>query len=322
MQKDSRQSFEELADFDLELGSATSSLYRNGRQQVKLTVKIRAIDVNGNDLALSDAERKSLHLVQYKGSAELPQEWVSSTTYDGYEYFPASERRAARDGAPRDTEYFDFYVSSTASSPMQVAAQITRDDGVIIRTNGTTSHPDKYPHKHDSSVTLTPVTPPNYPLDHYHLVKERVQGDAGEWNPTFIDNHYLSLNDNRGQVIDFRAAGMTMNPAGMVQWHDKVVTETHVSYVGYGQPGEAQAYFNPEIYLENHTPDPTVLRPKPGQCTIILVARADIRYHNDSANRHNGPCLIHVEDVYGNEHKLRVTFASTTNRFDLTLSKA
>src|SRR5258706_1371636 len=98
-----------LETFELRATSPTNKLYRNGRQQVQVTIYIRPTDIDGNVATLTDAQRASVHLIDYDTGQELPAVPDSGRVTDGwavtrrrneFEYFPGSRDADNGSGTP------------------------------------------------------------------------------------------------------------------------------------------------------------------------------------------------------------------------------
>ncbi|KWK75907.1 hypothetical protein [Burkholderia ubonensis] len=314
------QLWHDLSPFEIEVSSQSALLYRNGRQQVKITVTLQPIGAE-----LTEQERRSLKLINYRTSEVLAADgtsarWMQGTQFHGYDYFPERGRDEAGGLvgiATTAREYFDFYVSTlaTAGESFQIGMQITRQDGAIVRSNN--QHEGDYHSTHRESVTVTPVESPRLTQDEYEWKKERVLGSSGEWVFQYIDNYYLRAFYDRLRPVALRS--MQVTPAGMIQWHDKSANETFASYTGYGEPGSEIVHYNSAIVLGGHRPHGTIIAPMTGWGVVALAADGNIPYHSGSANGHNGPCMITAIDAFGNAHTLRVRFESATDRHNLRI---
>lgn len=317
-------SFDSIEAFKPTVRSSTR-LYHNGRQQVLIEVEVRVLK-HGLDAELTQSEQDSVRLVMYNTGAEIPSTWKIDDKWNEYYFYPESgldeiRPAKARRVGERKLYIFKLYVSTTEVGGLsqKFALALTRDAGTpkIIVTNG------KTPMFEDlmDDVTLQPVRPPTYALGNYEWEKNIMFTEEGD-TAVFVANYYLGVVGNDNQPIGMRE--MKVVDGGMIQWNDKVETETFASYTGYGQPGDSEAHYNDDIPLGSHKPEGTVRSPIEGKGTVILVGAVDIPFDRESAVNRGGPCAIEAVDDYGNTHALNVRFKQkddTHGRFDLEIFK-
>jgi len=317
-------SFDTIISFEPTVRSSTR-LYHNGNQQVAIEVYFVATK-NGEPAVLTPAEEESIRLVMYNTGGEIPSTWHVDDAWKEYDYYPESgltviKPAAIRRSGERNQYTIQMFVSTTETGGLsrKFTLALTRDVGEpkVIVTNGNTPL-----FKHlDYEITLQPVKPPTYALGNYEWEKNIMYREEGN-TPVFVANYYLGLVGNDNQPIGLRE--MKVVERGMIQWNDKVETETFASYTGYGEPGEDDAHYNLAIEYGSHVREGKVRGPIEGKGTIILVGAVDIPFDRESAVDRGGPCQIEAVDKYGNDHALKVRFKQKDDphgRFDLEIFK-
>lgn len=332
MAKNQEKSWSELPDFTfnkfvIDMPPVSNEIYANGLQQAPIGIELRIIsrhtpDEYGNEgpVTLSASELASVRLVQFRGGAALPGTWQIADESNGYEPHPGTVRgldsgthRAA--SAP-GTYFPDRYVSTTAApQELKMALAITRDDGRVFITNG--SQPDDG--LLEASITLLPVTVPVYDVGNYSFEKLEQEGNFD----LFVHVYYLGVRDNMGETLKLRS-GAPAEPAGMIQWRDKVPGITQASYAGHAQPGQSAVTWNMKIAYGAHQPSAKVNVPSAERMAFVLVGRNDIPFHADSAINHNAPMVANPRDQFGNPHAIRVKFKGSDpeGRLELVMEKA
>lgn len=336
--REGEPSFNGVSEFTATVLSPTK-LYANGRQQIYLEVLV-ITTLDGEPHDLTESERNSIRLVNFTTEAELSAGWKYSTARDeDYEFYSEPGREASTAShSPTPSKkgrcVRHMYVTTTddAGLSRKLALALTREsDGLVVITN---ANNDSDYHGLDYAVIVEPQRPPTYTTNNYTFEKQRVSGAEG--SPVFIDNYYVGLITNNNVPVAFKEMQIKgddeagIKPGGMAKWEDKDPTETFASYVGYGEPGDSVAHYNPNIVLGDHTPEKTVRSPIADKGTIILAGDVDIDFHADSANKHGGPCTVNAVDANGNGHTFFIRFGKpatgaeepgAATRFDLTLYK-
>lgn len=136
----------------------TAPVYANGRQQVPVEIIIEARDKDGVAVDLSDAQLKSIRLINYNTNtavvgcrhdkdARFIYHWAPVKDDDG-ENLPDEEVHA---DTPRSAaQAIMIYVHTTAVSTSKIAAEITSPSKGLFRTNT----PNPGPGKFDSWVNI------------------------------------------------------------------------------------------------------------------------------------------------------------------------
>lgn len=330
-------SFNGVSEFTATVLSPTK-LYANGRQQIYLEVLV-ITTLDGEPHDLTESERNSIRFVNYTSEAELSAGWKYSEARDeDYEFYSEPGREASTAShsptpSKKGRYVHHMYVTTTddAGLSRKLALALTREsDGAVAITNGNS---DSDFSGLDYAVVVEPQRLPSYTTSNYTFEKQLVSGADG--SPVFIYNYYVGLITNSNVPVAFKQ--MQIEGGGMAKWNDKDPDETFASYVGYGEPGDSVAHYNPNVVLGDHTPERTVRSPIADKGTIILAGDVDIDFHADSANKHGGPCTVNAVDANGNGHTFYIRFGKpatgaeapaagaeepgAATRFDLTLYK-
>ncbi len=316
--REDKPSFNGVGEFTATVLSPTK-LYANGRQQIYLEVLITTM-LDGEPYDLKDCEKNSIRLVNYISEAELSAGWkYSEDRNENYEFYSEPGREASTAShSPTPTKVGRYirnmYVTTTddAGLSRKLALAITREsDGLVIITN---ANNDGDYSALDFAVIVEPQRLPTYTTNNYTFEKQRVSGAEG--SPVFIDNYYVGLITNSNVPVAFKEMQIKgdddeSKPGGMAKWEDKKPDETFASYVGYGEPGDSKAHYNPNIVLGTHVKEETVRSPIANKGTIILAGDVDIKFHADSANLHGGPCTVNAVDENGNGHTFYIRFGKS-----------
>jgi hypothetical protein len=326
-----------LATFSIELASASTQLYANGRQQVELRLKAQANSQNNQQI--SPSELASLRIVERGNDGifrplpaiEVPGGWWCSELRNEYDFYargvasdavtPKRSTTEAGLGQRLLAQFKNLWTAEQApplyikqlyvmteapgSSQIELYAQITKDSGDVFITD----------YIFVSSAVLTAVRPEDFSAaEDYLLDKNLVSGT--EASGIFV--YELLLHPKAMRFLSAR-----MDPKGMIQWDDRDSSVQHASHVGYAGPGESDFKYDeqidtgPQFVRVNY-----VTAVSPGKITFVLQGDINIPYRHDSALYHNGPCRIDALDSNGNAHALQIKFAGPTgfpDRVNLTL---
>ncbi|WP_126282472.1 hypothetical protein [Burkholderia stagnalis] len=303
--------------FDMEVTSPSNRLYRNGRQQAEITIKLLAIDADNRPVALSEDERASVSLIDYNSGAEIapvPESgtvasgWGATTARNEFAFYPG-DRSAATPQTAAGYEFFVRYAQTVDESPKRFGCQVTRDDGVVFKSSD----------GHKESVELFPVRLPSadgtrsvtYPWE-----SRRIEGGSNEWDLTTVDYYYcgLSINGSRIALLRFDAT-----PPSIFQWESANPASDLFSFTGVGAPGSETATYAVPSRFTSRT-HRRILEPRRGQGVVVLVRNEGIR--QDSGNDTKPPPInVVARDEFGTDHLLRVSFKSSANRNELVLTE-
>lgn len=305
--------------FELAVTSPSHQLYCNGRQQVEVTVKLQAVDADGKSVALSDAQRASIRLIDYNSGVELPdvppsgtvsQGWGATRSRNQYRFYPEkhTEGSEARDLA--DYECFTWYVQSAELPPKKIGCQIQQNEHVVIKSNVSRSNQfvELFPQQ------IPGIDPSTTAVD-YIWESERVEGGIDERDKTTVDYYYCApLID--GNFVGFKE--FTVKPASMFQWASPSPTSDLFSFTGYGKPGGSIIEYQVSPIF-NDRKHPGITMPRSGQGVVVLIRNERI-LQQDAPGAYKGACDIDAIDNDGTDRKLRVNFDSS-GRNKLTLSR-
>lgn len=314
-------SWSTLETFDVEVSSPSNRLYRNGRQQVEVTVKLRARDSEGKIVPLAEAQKQSVRLIDYNSGEELPNVpasgavtsgWGTTAKRNEYEFFPGT--REGYDDAEGSSEGYAFvvrYLQTVDASPKRIGALIRRDAQTVFRTNADNVQ---------KSIEAVPERLPSYD-EHTMSVEhtweaQRVSGGENDWDLRTVDYYFcgLSFNGNRVKLREF-----AVRPASMFQWESTNPTSELFSFTGFGAPGSATAVYDVPAAFNDRKNSPITM-PSDGRGVVILIRSNNIT-QSSAGNVRKAPCDVDALDEFGNEHALRVSFKSSTNRNELVLTR-
>ncbi|RQQ59965.1 hypothetical protein [Burkholderia stagnalis] len=305
--------------FDMEVTSPSNRLYRNGRQQAEVTIKLRATDVDNRPVPLSETERASVRLIDYNSGVEIAPVPASGTVTTGwgttaerneFAFYPGDRAAAASQTAASGYEFFVRYAQTVDASPKRFGCQVTRDGGVVFKSNDDAykEFVELFPERLPSADGTRSVT---YPWD-----SRRIEGGSNEWDLTTVDYYYcgLSINGSRIALLTFDAS-----PPSIFQWESGNPASDLFSFTGVGAPGsDAATYVVPSRFTSRtHR---RILEPRRGQGVVVLVRHEGIR--QDSGNDTKPPPInVVARDEFGTDHLLRVSFKSSANRNELVLTE-
>jgi len=306
--------------FDMEVTSPSNRLYRNGRQQAEVTIKLRAIDDNNRPVELSAADRASVRLIDYNSGAEIApvpasgtvsSGWGATTKRNEFAFYPGDRTALDPQTAASGYEFFVRYAQTVDESQKRFGCQVTRDDGVVFKSND-----DAY----KEYVELFPVQLPSAVEARaavtYSWDSRRIEGGSNEWDLTTVDYYYcgLSINGSRIALRTFDAS-----PLSMFQWESTSPASDLFSFTGVGAPGSETATYNVPAGFSSRT-HRRILEPRRGQGVVVLIRDQGIR--QDSGNDATLPPInVVARDEFGTDHLLRVSFKSSANRNELVLTE-
>lgn len=308
-----------LNTFELAVTSPTNQLYCNGRQQVEVTVKLQAVDTNGKSVALSDAQRASIRLIDYDSGVELPdippsgtlnQGWGATQSRNQYRFYPGEHTDESEAHDLTGYECFTWYVQSAELLPQKIGCKIQQDEHIIIKSNA--SHSNQFVELFPQQI---PGTGPSTTAVDYIWESERVEGGIDERDTQTVDYYYCALLID-GNFVGFKE--FTVKPASMFKWASASPTSDLFSFTGYGEPGSSTIKYQvPSIF--NDRKHSEITTPRTGHGVVVLIRNDRINQQN-APDAYKGACDIDAIDNDGTDRKLRVSFDSST-RNKLTLSR-
>ncbi|GLA32142.1 hypothetical protein AnigIFM63326_011281 [Aspergillus niger] len=215
----------EVIDFKVQTtaqNNTSDSIFANGQMQAKVIVSIRAIiAATGANYQFTEAELKSIKLIDYYSMSELTGKWFYSFTENGYAHaLPGA-------GAPVEpiadgTQSINFWVSSTGIEYKNIAAKISQPgegQSTIITTTGGSFN---------SMVTLRAIQQTIYTTSNVTFTREDTA--TGKWQKQTAfgssthnwdqDNYYLSSNVYPFLKVDRHGVDMTGSQNGVASTSD------------------------------------------------------------------------------------------------------
>lgn len=295
----------DLKVFYVESATGNTSLFANGRQQIKLRILVQAIDINHVPVPLSASEQASLQLVKFYGDDVIPfvethgfglidskrGEW--DWTWQRNEklvFFPtgAAQSSIRPDEAPytynlsEHIYYFEAYARTTSNAPLRIGARITRDDGQQFLSRSLSN----------GDLTLTPVRPPVYGLSDYVFKKVVV-------NPGIEDGLFYYYFGVFSGGVNIELSEFSMYPQSLYAnpYHDL----SFASYTGYTDAGSWDV--NYEVSEPTWWPVRLKLKPMRGQAVIVSVNVIPLAGRRKLRNTPIGRLSkINAIDIFGNLH--------------------
>lgn len=346
-----RQSkWRELDFFRLTTNSLYPMVIRNGLQQVAVIVEVRPKDVDGEEVDVSDAELASIQLVTESwapinllGKAGVPPKPETGEAWDPWGYTDWRNEFEQYQGTAKDIlpttsarspngRSRTFYVQTRADVKLKIAAYMRGDNQLPYYTN-----------KNGGSVIdkrlieITPDKLPDFSNAAYTMERKRVLGqENNDADLNTIDYYYLGLT-NQGRTIDFRTIDFKLMK-GIVQWESQQFEEDVCSFTGFAQAGSRELNFDQNLYLrmpnpaapgpgevdKRVRPDKTVISGyecPPGKFLISLHRCQYWKFDPGAKPDYTDGLNLIIYDKFGNEHRVKVDFKSTTDRNQLVAVK-
>lgn len=316
-QANTLSSWENLETFEVEVSSPSNRLYRNGRQQVEVTVKLRATNGAGQIVPLSEAEIRSVRLTDYNSGEELPpvpasgtvtQGWGTTATRNEYDFFPGA--RDAEGECPAPSSGYSFvvrYVQTTDDAPKRIGALVRNDDGTVFKSDKLQfieALPERLPSLEQARAV------------DYEWEVQRIVGDDNDWDLETVDYYYcgLSINGNRVKLREFN-----VRPASTFQWESTNPASELFSFTGFGAPGSVVANYSVPALFNSRKHSP-IRQPSDGRGIVILI-RSNRISQSSAGSVHKGACDVDARDEFGTDHSLRLSFKSSSNRNELVITR-
>jgi len=311
-----------LVLLDMAVSSPSSRLYRNGRQQVELTVRLRALDATGESIALSDAQRDSIRLVDYDTgqqltnvppSGEVLQGWAATRVRNRYAFFPGTDERQSPDNNRTiGEESIVWYVQTVDTRPKRIGCQVRGEDGMLSASSG------------EASLPFVQLKPERLPAqDFARSVEYRCEREsafpasAGRGDSMRdVDYYYCSVS------VDGLPLGLLsfdVQPASLLRCDDTEGAGTAFSFTGFAAPGARSIHYALPSTLDAHR-HRIVARPRAGE-GVIVVVHGEANAHDRPARLAWESCDIHATDEFGTAHALRIAFSASGPRRMLELTQ-
>lgn len=245
--------------------------------------------------------------------------WVWSRHHNAeYKFYPRApheqEPRAVVSRQDQHTYVIDVYVRTISNTPLVIAAQLTRRDGLKV-----SSH---LPLRDKGTLTLHPVRAPGYAASHYSFTRHVISGNVDDKQfHDSLDYYSFGLIANQEKISFLR---FDMTPKSIRR--DAISPKERGSITGYTEPDEVSFNYGMNLrdlplYVDNGMRGP-------GKIYVCLVRRNRLISHS-SANRtistssnliplpgvifdiesvSRGPATVRALDMYGNDHVLRLQF--------------
>lgn len=311
-----------LVLLDMAVSSPSSRLYRNGRQQVELTVRLRALDATGEPIALTDAQRERIILIDYDtgqplpnvpSSGEVVQGWAATRVRNRYAFFPGSDDRECVDKErAQGEESIVWYVQTAETRPKRIGCQVRGDDGMLSACTGGVSVP---------FVQLKPERLPAQ--DFARTVEYRCERESafpasmGRGDSLRdVDYYYCSV------YVDGRRLGLLsfdVQPASLLRCDETSGLGATFSFTGFAAPGGRSIHYAVPSTLDAHR-HRIVARPRAGEGVIVVVH--GVAGANDRPARLGWEsCDIDALDEFGTPHAMRIAFRTSGARRTLELTR-
>ncbi|MEN8639185.1 hypothetical protein [Pseudomonas sichuanensis] len=334
-----------LSKFEISVSSASTSVFNNSRQQVK--VNILAIANEG--ITLSTRERASLRIVKqvsfgrYELLVEEPNElpgkkpnellqkkhktepWFFTVEQDTrFDYFPAltlptlpepptppelDEMELIREGKASVRKSDD----KTESKDLYIHSRASGGSKVTLRVTITRDAADGGEGEvyysddlFDSSIDLYAHATPYYVFPQdYVWVQTRTEGDS-TGGSRFIHEHLL-----RPIEVDFSYVKFEKDDIeGMIRWQAHQPGQTFASHVGIAWPRDKTVHYNTGIRLGANFPGRQVKEvntDNPSAVIVLLQGDNQIPYYPEGTAQ-QGPCRVSAYDRHGTLHRLLIKF--------------
>ncbi|SDA87172.1 hypothetical protein SAMN03159443_03949 [Pseudomonas sp. NFACC15-1] len=325
-----------LDTFDFEVSTYPPTVYANGLQQAKVTVRVQP----AGDGELSESEIESIKLVSAEQKIPLPEvgedgvpegnKWYYTESENIYERYP--HPTLSQDDPPKRPKGMvvkEFFVQCHKVEDLRVAAMLRSDNYETFYSNpGSEGDADR------KVINLHAVEPPEAGTSGGVLLTfgdkgpTRVDGDEDdEKDLTTLDYYYLKLLINQRQVpikkIQF------VGNSSMVKWESDTMLEDIHSITGYAIADDlndkgkiilhTDEILKRRLLGQLNAPEETVRDEIPaGEVLFSLQRREYWRYDGYAKSDFDKALNVIVFDKYGNRHSVIIGFDGT-NRNKLAI---
>lgn len=226
-----------------------------------------------------------------------------------FKHFPLAqgERQPKDDYHSADEHVFriEVYVRTISSSPLTIAAQLTRRDGQKVFSHR--------PQRESGTLTLYPVTPPMYAAREYKFSRIVMRGNVeSKQNFESLDYYDFSLFSNQVNIEFLR---FDMTPISIRR--DAQAPKERGSITGFTYPGDDN--FNFGMALKSLPLKLSSSFGGAGKVYVCLARQARFSPVPGATNRDpvasRGPSVIRAMDMYGNDHQMRLQFQGNGRNF-------
>lgn len=317
--------------FDFEVSTKPPTVYANGLQQAKVTVRFKPV----GDAMVSESEFESIKLVTAEQKVSLPEvgedgvpeggKWHYTEAENVYDPYPTpASNQEAQQNRPKGMVLKEFFVQTHSIEDLRVSARIRSDSFETLYSN---------PTPEDSTGTkvidLFAMEPPEGGSGG---VTTFTFGDPGTWpvrvddgNPedendlTTLDYYYLKLMIRNTQVA-IRKVQFVGN-CSMVKWESDTTLEDVHSITGYAIAGDVNENKETILHIDEilhrrllgqlNVPEQTVHpgNPVPPGVVLFSLQRREFwRYERYTKADFDRALDVIVFDRYGNRHSVKIGF--------------
>lgn len=318
--------------FDFEVSAIPPTVYANGLQQAKVTVRVKPV----GDAELSESEFESIKLVSAEQKVSLPEvgedgvpeggKWhytEARNIYNPYPHQTPASNQEAPQNRPKNMVVKEFFVQTHTIENLRVAARLRSDNFETFYSN---PNPDGDPQ--NKVITLVAVEPPDaggggatlFTFGDPGTWPTRVEGDPNDENDlTTLDYYYLKLMIRQLQVAIKKV--QFVGNCSMVKWESDTMLEDVHSITGYAIAGDQNEDRQTILHIDEilfrrligqldvpkQTVDPGNPVP-PGEVLFSLQRREYWRYDGYAKDDFDRALDVIVFDVYGNRHSVKIGF--------------
>lgn len=294
-----------------------TTVYRNGRQQARIRIDLESTR-GGVPSDLTPTEIEGIRLFDYhnRASGLIPFSDDGSLNYKGWSAQHVFRGYVPQPGTtlePRAVQSYFFYLSANADAveALDIAFQISGDDGSIFWTNGRKSvggTEQPWPNGDNSvGITVTPLPPVKYPSNAFVLDRHPIHlKDVAPG--IFTDMVTVSIVLTDGTTLGIRQ--MKCVPAGLIHWKGPQPS-SNPCFTGYVRPSETAIQWHTDI--ENHwgavTPPAALAAPQDERGVVVLVGRLDIPSWTGAPKE---PVKVVMTDAHGSDQTCSISFKDET----------
>ncbi|WP_171014139.1 hypothetical protein [Chitinivorax sp. B] len=334
-----------IATFEVKFDAGSSvpskRIYANGRMQTRVLVMIRGKDGQGNEVPLDATTLSKIKLIRYNGGDDLQGGWSASKTENSYEHeFPSlvfSDNDLQEFGAKQadfdietvheqleverggvnpaghataqiEPQRVDFWVTTSSTGTLQIAAAVTLPGGAVVKTNNTGTPGMTF----NSSVTVEGKTPESYSIEAFKFDEVLKQGNTDTEYRTY--NYYIGLFPAGRQlklVKWFHANGGTGDGQYWFYGSGKVDHWHTIALNGWlNQTGRSKW----EVTTSSGRYLSVPINDRSGQITVTQFINRK-NWYLTSVKTGNFDFSVH--DLYGTEHRLRIRTVISDRAFIL-----
>lgn len=234
-------------------------VFRNGRQQVPITILLTARNAAGEYHQLTEEELATLELVDYYDGRRIDHAW-SKDVFDYYrDYENLLENKTNDSYLPAEKagrQSISLWITTTSTEVFRVAARIQAPGGNVFVTNTSAAAPGGAPTdgKFNSSLTIVPMGPLTHSFAAFSMAVEELE-HQGSYQ---IDYYRIRFVDTRLKIR--RSTERPFNDR--VYYYYNFAYGTHIYHILFPAGFPTSLTFEPpthqlSITLNVNTPDGT-----------------------------------------------------------------